>query len=82
MYFWHFWYLEFNSEVKKQIKLSKLLRQSDIHLSSIEATLVIIEMENGDADVKAPEQGGFYKILSGKRPLGCNCNNSHISGFN
>jgi hypothetical protein len=44
------------SEVKKQIKLSKLQRQSDIHLSSIEATLVVIETENGDADVKAPEQ--------------------------
>lgn len=74
--------MTFDFAVKRQAKLLKLQSQNGIHLSSIGATSVVIEKENGDADVKAPEQLEFCRVLSGKRLFGCNCNNSHISGFN
>lgn len=48
--------MTFDFAVKRQAKLLKLQSQNGIHLSSIGAIAVVIEKENGDADVKAPEQ--------------------------
>lgn len=48
--------MTFDFAVKRQSKLLKLQSQNGIHLSSIGATSVVNEKENGDADVKTPEQ--------------------------